>query len=56
LDISGVHGGNAYKNFGVQSSGAVVVVRPDGYVGTVASLSDVATVFDYFKAWIAASM
>lgn len=56
LDISGVHGGQAYKNFGVGSAGAVVIVRPDGYVGTVAPLSDVGSIFDYFKSFFSGLM
>lgn len=27
-----------YKNYGIGDEGAVVVVRPDGYVGTVVPL------------------
>ncbi|EIM80353.1 uncharacterized protein STEHIDRAFT_68295 [Stereum hirsutum FP-91666 SS1] len=31
-------GGDMYKNYGIGDEGAVVVVRPDGYVGTVVPL------------------
>lgn len=52
VGITGVQGGEAYKNFGINAKGAVVIVRPDGYVGTVASISDIGSIFDYFKSWI----
>lgn len=51
VDITGEQGGKAYENAGISSEGAVVVVRPDGYVGVVTSLSDINSIFDYFKYW-----
>ncbi|KAH8802668.1 FAD binding domain-containing protein [Xylogone sp. PMI_703] len=41
---------DAYKAYGVdQTKGAIAVLRPDGYIGTVASLSDVGRVEKYFR-------
>lgn len=39
-DVSLHHGlgGKTYETYGISSNGAVVVVRPDGYVGMIASL------------------
>lgn len=37
-----------YETYGVGSEGAVVVVRPDGYVGTVAPLDQVKSLDGYF--------
>ena len=41
-DVYGIYGVNENK-------GAVVVVRPDGYVGCIASLADVAMVGEFLK-------
>lgn len=38
-----------YEAYGVPSEGAVVVVRPDGYVALMVSLEDVAAVENYFR-------
>ena len=38
-EINGQRGGEAYKSYGVVEP-AVVIVRPDGYVGTIARLLD----------------
>lgn len=41
---------NAYDVYGVsKDKGAVVVVRPDGYVGTIGHLGSYQTVDSYFK-------
>ncbi|KAJ2929684.1 hypothetical protein H1R20_g7422, partial [Candolleomyces eurysporus] len=41
LDTKGKQGGDGYTNYGIdQSAGAVVLVRPDGYVGTVAPFNE----------------
>jgi len=45
-------GGKAYESFGVGHEGAVVVVRPDGYIGTVLRLDDVQGLADYFGAFM----
>ncbi|KAL5513394.1 hypothetical protein ACEPAH_3793 [Sanghuangporus vaninii] len=52
IDTQGLRGGRAYLTFGISPEGAVVVVRPDGYVGMVASLeggaADIETYFTKF--------
>lgn len=47
-EIQGPRGGTAYMQYGIASAGAVVAVRPDGYVGTVAPLDEVAHLEEYF--------
>lgn len=47
-DITGSVGGQGYSYYGVADEGAIVVVRPDGYVGTIAPLHGVAEINDYF--------
>lgn len=37
--MRGITGGNVYKSFGIDTAGAVVVVRPDGYVAAIAPLT-----------------
>ncbi|KAF5334575.1 hypothetical protein D9758_018362 [Tetrapyrgos nigripes] len=51
IDITGEFGGKAYANLGIGDEGAIVVVRPDGYVGMVTSLSDAEGVLGYFTPW-----
>ncbi|KAF9062387.1 FAD binding domain-containing protein [Rhodocollybia butyracea] len=51
VDITGEHGGRAYQNFGIGYEGAMVIVRPDGYVGMVTSLGDVQGILGYFRPW-----
>jgi phenol 2-monooxygenase len=42
-------GGKAYSAYGIdRSAGAIVVVRPDGYVGLVAPIEDVGVLNTYF--------
>ncbi|KAG6829067.1 hypothetical protein H0H92_005841 [Tricholoma furcatifolium] len=42
-------GGDAYIKYGVASTGAVVVVRPDGYVGAMAPFDKLDDLNRYFK-------
>lgn len=55
LDIHGIHGGGAYKKFGIDPAGVLVVVRPDGYVGTVAPFDRVDDIIAYFASFMKAS-
>jgi phenol 2-monooxygenase (NADPH) len=48
VDTTGRQGGDAYETYGIGHNGAIVVVRPDGYVGMVAPLENVAVVEEYF--------
>ena len=36
VSVAGGLGGKAYETYGISSEGAIVVVRPDGYVATAA--------------------
>ncbi|KAG6850666.1 hypothetical protein H0H93_010394 [Arthromyces matolae] len=42
-------GGDAYTNFNIQASGAVVLVRPDGYVGAIAPFDCIVDLDAYFE-------
>ncbi|KAF8075152.1 FAD binding domain-containing protein [Lyophyllum atratum] len=46
--LRGTLGGDAYANFGIEATGAVVIVRPDGYVSMVAPFERVAHINTYF--------
>ncbi|RDW79590.1 hypothetical protein BP6252_04228 [Coleophoma cylindrospora] len=47
--------GRAYENYGVDAkTGAVVIVRPDGYVAWNGELEDVCDMDDYFSAFMVA--
>lgn len=48
IAVGGTIGGTAYQTFGLSSAGAVVVIRPDGYIGTIASLDEAETLTAYF--------
>lgn len=46
-------GGKAYATYGIdRRAGAIVVVRPDGYVGLVAPLEDVGVLNTYFASFM----
>ncbi|KAI5120431.1 hypothetical protein M0805_009893 [Coniferiporia weirii] len=55
VDMKGASGGAAYKTFGISPEGAVIVVRPDGYIGTVASLEDAKALDGYFAGFLKSS-
>lgn len=46
-------GGKAYASFGINPSGAIVIVRPDGYVGMVAPFTAVDDIEQYFDSFAA---
>ena len=48
MDVKGLIGGQGYSYYGVADEGAIVVVRPDGYVSAIAPLDGVATIDAYF--------
>ncbi|PIL24556.1 hypothetical protein GSI_12440 [Ganoderma sinense ZZ0214-1] len=56
LDDTDMHerfGGGGYAKFGIdEHAGAIVVVRPDGYIGIVVPLEDVAFLGSYFAAFL----
>lgn len=48
-------GGDGYEKYGIdEAAGAVVVVRPDGYVGIVAPYDSINDIRDYFGAFMKA--
>jgi len=48
-DVTGSYGGNGYKKYGIDDKEiTIVVVRPDGYVGTIAPSSALADLDNYF--------
>ncbi|KZT25320.1 hypothetical protein NEOLEDRAFT_1169502 [Neolentinus lepideus HHB14362 ss-1] len=49
IDSTGKIGGGVYDKYGIGSEGAIVVIRPDGYVGVVAPLNDVTDLERYFS-------
>jgi phenol 2-monooxygenase len=55
LDVTKTMGGKAYQTYGIGESGAIVVVRPDGYVGTVLPLADAGEVGSYFATFTSSS-
>ena len=52
-DMYGRSGGGAYEAYGIsREEGAVVVVRPDGYVGMVAPFEHVEDITKYFASFM----
>ena len=52
-DMHGRSGGGGYAKFGIdEHAGAIVVVRPDGYIGTVAPLEDAPFLNSYFSTFL----
>jgi phenol 2-monooxygenase len=52
-DVTGTRGGRIHERYGIsRSAGAVVVVRPDGYVGTIAPLDDLVALDAYFAGFM----
>lgn len=45
-------GGGGYDAYGIGPDGAIIVVRPDGYVGTVAPLQDLSYLDSYFASFL----
>jgi len=57
IDAVGKHGGGGYKYYGIdEKEGAVVVVRPDGYVGAVTPLNKVSDLKEYFNYFMSKRM
>ncbi|KAH7890913.1 FAD binding domain-containing protein [Phlebopus sp. FC_14] len=53
-DVTNTVGGKGYSYYGVGDEGAIVVVRPDGYVGMIAPLGGVAGLDAYFSSFMVA--
>lgn len=52
IDVTGSFGGQGYSYYGVGPEGALVVVRPDGYVGAIAPLDHVEELDTYFASFM----
>ncbi|KAK0501667.1 FAD binding domain-containing protein [Armillaria luteobubalina] len=52
-DVDGLGNNNVYTRYGVVADSAVVVVRPDGYVGMVTPLRKVEDLNSYFESFMA---
>ncbi|KDQ61462.1 hypothetical protein JAAARDRAFT_54828 [Jaapia argillacea MUCL 33604] len=55
VDNTGKVGGGGYSAYGIAPEGAIVVVRPDQYVGMVASFDKVSDLNTYFASFMAKS-
>lgn len=52
-DVTGTRGGRIHERYGIsRSAGAVIVVRPDGYVGTIVPLDELAVLDAYFAGFM----
>ena len=57
VDVHGHSAGGGYEKFGIDSSrGAIVVVRPDSFVGAVAPLQGVNALTEYFNGFWTSSI
>lgn len=55
-EARGTRGGDAYANFGIDMAGAIVIIRPDGYVGMVAPFDKLQDIDQYFKNFTSGSL
>ncbi|KAF7794992.1 hypothetical protein EIP86_006136 [Pleurotus ostreatoroseus] len=52
-DMYGRVGGHGYETYGLDpTSGAIVIVRPDGYIGMITALDEVDTIDQYFGSFM----
>ncbi|KZS94662.1 hypothetical protein SISNIDRAFT_452748 [Sistotremastrum niveocremeum HHB9708] len=51
-EVAGLRGGMAYKSYGISKDGAVVIVRPDGYIGKVTGIENVNSINQYFSSFM----
>ncbi|KIK79749.1 hypothetical protein PAXRUDRAFT_36365 [Paxillus rubicundulus Ve08.2h10] len=52
-DVTGTKGGNAYDRFGIDTKDVIIVViRPDGYVGTIAPSTALEDLDEYFGSFL----
>ncbi|THH12083.1 hypothetical protein EW145_g224 [Phellinidium pouzarii] len=56
VEVKGICGGTAYKSYGISPEGAVVIVRPDGYIGAIAPLEGVNVLDEYFAGFMKQSL
>ncbi|KAG8966700.1 hypothetical protein FRC03_011448 [Tulasnella sp. 419] len=55
VSVAGGLGGKAYETYGISPNGAVIVIRPDGYVGMMTGLNKWQVIENYFSAFFEAS-
>lgn len=55
ITLEETQGGKAYEAYGIESSGAIIVVRPDGYVGCLSALDSMDEVNAYFAKFMKSS-
>ncbi|EIM90606.1 uncharacterized protein STEHIDRAFT_49341 [Stereum hirsutum FP-91666 SS1] len=55
-DVSGSLGGRAYETYGIGEDGAIVIVRPDGYVGLVTGIDEADNIGEYFGGVLAGKL
>ena len=48
-NIQRTDGGKIYSFYGVKADGLLAIVRPDGYVGTIAPFDDLPCIDNYFR-------
>ena len=54
-DMYGRSGGGGYEKYGIDKlRGAIVIVRPDGYVGTISALDNARELNEYFASFLKA--
>ena len=52
-DMTGRCGGGGYAAYGISpTEGAIVIVRPDGYVGTVVPFENLDDITQYFASFL----
>ncbi|KDR69199.1 hypothetical protein GALMADRAFT_77605 [Galerina marginata CBS 339.88] len=51
-DVKGAQGGDGYRKYGIGPDGAIVIVRPDGYVGAIVPLDRVRDLETYFSGFV----
>jgi phenol 2-monooxygenase len=51
LGADRIRAGKAYSAYGIGSEGAIIVVRPDCFVGTILPISEASKLADYFAQW-----
>ncbi|KAI0818935.1 FAD binding domain-containing protein [Irpex lacteus] len=52
IDVTGKQGGKIYEEFGIRPEGAVVVIRPDGYVASITGLDEPTELVKYFASFL----
>lgn len=43
---------DAYATYGLPADGAILVIRPDGYIGIITTLNDVQKIAEYLSGFL----